>query len=965
MVTTPVSGQNLLSADVSGFEAAMPNYWTKNAGGATLTWATDQFRTANYSLKIEKTGTGIASSWVGADVLRNWAVANANSEFEIGGWVKTSGVNINPANDAAKIQLKFSAFNAAGTDILNGPIVIDVDQTVATSTAGLKGWVKHSVVVTGGWPEEPTQVKAEFVFGSDATGTAWLDDIFWGKTGPQNPNPPGNPFNPNFDTPTGWFYWWPHYPEGLAVWDTTQEFIVTATTAEAHSGTYSGLTKALRVRNIENDYYLSTDIIPVPNNTIVISGWMMGVGVNADLINSDDGNWDILINALWHDVDNGKDGWGHILETQTPITVPANTFDWTEFSVVVTPPEGAIGLSVRFYLGRLVTGSIYWDDLSITILPPWWATGWAYTAYFMMLSTSVFGLWRFQVNRLKMRHELEMSDFEASKLREMDKVKSRFFANISHEFRTPLTLILGPIENLLSRTKNKESRTELRMMKRSGERLLRLINQLLDLSKIESGDMALKARSEDVILPLRGVVNSFLSLAERKKITLEFNVPEELVIIYIDRDKFEKIVTNLLSNAFKFTPEGGTVSVSLSISKDFDESGAESMQSGDVLIEVKDSGVGIAPDQLDKVFDRFYQVDDSHTREQEGTGIGLALTKDLVELHGGEISVSSEEGKGTVFIVRLPLGREHLQESQIVEEPFEEVSEEGAPETVYTEAEIEESLIEEIVESEKKETKRTKSKPILLIVEDNRDVRRYMRGFLDDAYRIMEAKDGMEGYEMSTDTVPDLIISDVMMPKMDGIQMCEKIKTDERTSHIPVILLTAKADTNSKLEGLETGADDYLTKPFDAKELQVRVKNLIEQRKKLREHFMREAQFKPKDIAVTSLDEKFLHRAIDIVEEHMSDSEFNVDKFSREIGMSRVHLNRKLRALTDQSPRGFIRTLRLWRAASLLRQKFGNVTEVAFEVGFDNLSYFAQCFRKQFGKLPSEYSFEIRQIKTI
>lgn len=492
-----------------------------------------------------------------------------------------------------------------------------------------------------------------------------------------------------------------------------------------------------------------------------------------------------------------------------------------------------------------------------------------------------------------------------------------------------------------------------------------MINQLLDLSKIESGDMALKARSEDVILPLRGVVNSFLSLAERKKITLEFNTPEELVIIYIDRDKFEKIVTNLLSNAFKFTPEGGTVSVSLSISKDFDESGAESMQSGDVLIEVKDSGVGIAPDQLDKVFDRFYQVDDSHTKEQEGTGLGLALTKDLVELHGGEISVSSEEGKGTVFIVRLPLGREHLQESQIVEEPFEEASEEGAPETVYTEAEIDDSLIEEIVESEKKETKRTKSKPILLIVEDNSDVRRYMRGCLDDAYRIMEAKDGMEGYEISTDKVPDLIISDVMMPKMDGIEMCEKIKTDKRTSHIPVILLTAKADTNSKLEGLETGADDYLTKPFDAKELQVRVKNLIEQRKKLREHFMREAQFKPKDIAVTSLDEKFLHRAIDIVEEHMSDSEFNVDKFSREIGMSRVHLNRKLRALTDQSPRGFIRTLRLWRAASLLRQKFGNVTEVAFEVGFNNLSYFAQCFRKQFGKLPSEYSFEIRHIKTI
>ena len=467
--------------------------------------------------------------------------------------------------------------------------------------------------------------------------------------------------------------------------------------------------------------------------------------------------------------------------------------------------------------------------------------------------------------------------------------------------------------------------------------------------------MALKARSEDVILPLRGVVNSFLSLAERKKITLEFNVPEELVMVYIDHDKFEKIVTNLLSNAFKFTPEGGTVSVSLSISKDFDESGAESMQSGDVLIEVKDSGVGIAPDQLDKVFDRFYQVDDSHTREQEGTGIGLALTKDLVELHGGEISVSSEEGKGTVFIARLPLGREHLQESQIVEEPFEEVSEEGAPETVYTEAEIEESLIEEIVESEKKETKRTKSKPILLIVEDNRDVRRYMRGYLDNTYRVMEAKDGVEGFRISTDKIPDLIISDVMMPKMDGIEMCEKIKTDERTSHIPVILLTAKADSESKLEGLETGADDYLTKPFDAKELLVRAKNLIEQRRKLRDRFMREAQFKPKDIAVTSTDENFLHRAIDIIENHMSDEKFGVDEFSREVAMSRMQLHRKLRALTGNTATGFIRTLRLKRAASLIDQGFGNVTEVAYEVGFNSLSYFSKSFKKQFGISPAQY----------
>ncbi len=364
-------GQNLLPAEWAGLEAGVANYWSDaNAGGATLTWATDEHRTSNYSLKIEKTATGTASSWVGEDILRNWATsATENVTFEIGGWVKTEGVNISPANDAAKIQLKFSAFDG-DVDVFGEPIVVDVDQSVATSTFGLNGWVKTSIVVTGGWPVAVNQVKAEFVFGSDATGTAWLDDVFWNKTDP-TASGPGNAFGPSMDTPTGWYYWWPGYSAGLSIWDTTQEFTVTASTAEAHSGTYSGLTKALHVRETENDYFLGTDIFPVPNEPMVITGWMKSDSlVNPDSINSTNGSWDLLIKAVWHDVDSGLDGWGQIHENQIPITVPGDSFGWTPFAVVATPPTDlvAIGMHVRLNVGKLVTGSIYWDDISVAKL---------------------------------------------------------------------------------------------------------------------------------------------------------------------------------------------------------------------------------------------------------------------------------------------------------------------------------------------------------------------------------------------------------------------------------------------------------------------------------------------------------------------------------------------------------------------------------------------------------------------
>lgn len=377
--------------------------------------------------------------------------------------------------------------------------------------------------------------------------------------------------------------------------------------------------------------------------------------------------------------------------------------------------------------------------------------------------------------------------------------------------------------------------------------------------------------------------------------------------------------------------------------------------SGYIQITVSDTGIGIPSDRLDKVFDRFYQVDDSYTREHEGSGIGLALTKELVDLHHGKIEVRSELNKGTTFTVYLPLGKEHFKPEEIVDK-LSESSELSESLKLTPEEQPSESseLSEGFVASSPR-----KALPLVLIVEDNRDMRSYLQDCLASNYRVIEAVDGADGLHRATDKIPDLIISDVMMPRMDGFQMCERVKSDERTSHIPVILLTARATAESKIKGLELGADDYLIKPFDRAELQVRVRNLIEQRRKLRERFSRDISLPPKEIAVTSYDEKFLLRAIAIIEQHLSNPDFDVTILTREIGMSRMQLHRKLRALTNQSTNKFIRSLRLKKAADLLNQKYGNVAQIAYEVGFNNPAYFAECFRKQFGKLPSEYVREI------
>ncbi len=586
--------------------------------------------------------------------------------------------------------------------------------------------------------------------------------------------------------------------------------------------------------------------------------------------------------------------------------------------------------------------------LSVHIAPPWWKTTWAYAAYVMLLLGVLSAGYRVRLRQVHLQHEVEMEHFEKEHLAEVDRLKSRFFANISHEFRTPLTLILGPIQKWRDMSHEADEKKDLGMAERNAHRLLRLINQLLDLSKLEAGAMKLRASPTNIVPFVKGIAYSFESSAGMRSVDLDIRVEQEQIEVYCDRDMVEKILSNLLSNAFKFTPTGGVVEVSIRSRRDVQLNVTTTSMVDCVEVAVRDTGLGIPPDQLDKVFDRFYQVDASQTREHEGSGIGLALVKELVELHHGTIQVQSEVGKGTTFTVRLPLGRSHLKDDEIVEVP-------ASAEPTMREAEG--SLAGRAIGEPPGETKSEQApgeKPIVLVVEDNADVRAYIKGYLLPGYQVTEARDGAEGIEKAQEVIPDLIISDVMMPKKDGYEVCRTLKLDEKTSHIPIILLTAKAASENRIEGLETGADDYLIKPFEPKELLARVKNLIVLRRRLRERFSAGVPLKPGEIAVSSIDDVFLRKVAAVVERRMGDENLSVEELGQEVGMSRSQLHRKLTALTNQSPSDFIRYMRLHRAMALLQGNAGTVAEVAYSVGFGDPSHFSKRFHEVFGITPGE-----------
>ncbi len=569
------------------------------------------------------------------------------------------------------------------------------------------------------------------------------------------------------------------------------------------------------------------------------------------------------------------------------------------------------------------------------IIPPFRIDPYA-TGIFLQIILYSFGIAyrRQKLNEQNQQERLkaQRSMAEVERMKDLDHIKTRFFANISHEFRTPLTLINGPLQQAKQDAGN-ENKTSIELseksfniIKKNTNRLQNLVDQLLDLSKIESGDLHLKLTKGGLLSFLRSQVFSFESMGERQNISLNTHFTNGFESAYYDKDKLEKILSNLLSNAFKYTPSGGAVHVT--VSKDVDH----------VLIEIGDTGKGIGKEELNRIFDRFYRIEGTETK---GSGIGLALTKELVDLHNGQISVRSEHERGTTFKVRLPITLTALPETAIYQEELKVKNERT------------EKLMDTKVNLRPKSDQKS-NRDMVLIVEDNLDLMEFIKDILNEHYQVLSARDGLQGERMAIEHIPDLIVSDVMMPKKDGFQLCHSLKANVKTSHIPILLLTAKAGQANKIEGLSQGADAYLTKPFDAQELLIRIKNLIMARKKIWEQITSKKSLLIDDLNLKSVDDTFLQKVSKTIKDNLDNDLLSVEDIAASVGFSRAQLHRKLKALINKSAGQLVSEIRLNEARVLLINKAGSVSEIAYSVGFSNMSYFTKSFKEKFGVLPSK-----------
>ena len=580
-----------------------------------------------------------------------------------------------------------------------------------------------------------------------------------------------------------------------------------------------------------------------------------------------------------------------------------------------------------------------WIEDSMTtmllISPLGWRKWYIYLLFGLLIFTVLYFIRQYELNRLKLRTQLKLERIDSDALRNINLVKSRFFANISHEFRTPLTIILGQNESVTSLDIDIREEAKLQISA-NAHKLLLLINQLLDLSALEAGNMKFSASEHNIVPFLKGLFYSFESWAAQKNITLIFDTDSETIPVVFDPEMMEKIINNLVSNALKFTIAQGVVNVKVQL-----------IDSQNFEISISDTGPGIPESQLMNILNRFYHVDNSGTRQHDGTGISLALCKELVELHHGTILADSREGEGMIFVIRLPFG-DVKSEITADRNPFDYVksssyvfkSDEGMelPETTNTQVSVSDEQRE-----------------IILIVEDNTDLRNYIRRLLEPEYLVTEAANGEEGILKARETIPDLILTDLMMPVMDGYQFSKEIRMDERTSHIPLIMVTARAGSEDKIEGLETGVDEYIIKPFSSRELKVRVRTLIDQRTLLRKCFSMSSLIKPSKVTHKSLDQVFLEKVVKIIESHFEDPLYSIESLAGEVNMSVSQLNRKLNALIDQPAGQLMRSLCLQRAAELLKNKTGTIAEICYQLGFNDQAYFSRAFKKQFGCSPSEY----------
>lgn len=568
-------------------------------------------------------------------------------------------------------------------------------------------------------------------------------------------------------------------------------------------------------------------------------------------------------------------------------------------------------------------------SLNITVLPPPWLTWWAYLIYTFAFGLIVALVIRAFIIRERLKSGIRLEKLEVEKMHEIDQMKTRFFTNISHEFRTPLTLILTPLDKLMQKPYNKGDKKTLSIIKGNAQRLLTLINELMDLSKLEAGHLKLQVSANDLPYFCKSTAASFQSLAESKGIQLNAFFPGEETLAYFDYDKIEKVIINLLGNAVKFTPHYGQVKF------------VGELEDKWVKFEVENTGATIDPEDQQKVFNRFYRSKNENL-SHEGTGVGLALVKELVELHGGTIELYSGQGI-TRFRVKIPKDKMAYDSYIIVGQ--------GQPLSVPLAAEVQ-SMENPSVDRNFE----IGEKPLVLVVEDNQDLRSYISGSLaEQHYQVRVAENGRQGLEMALEVVPDLVVTDFMMPVMDGLDMMRRIKEDQKTDHIPVVMLTAKTELESRLLGIATGADHYLGKPFDMNELEIRIKSLLDQRARVREHYKLEFLTNPLSADnIKSADDVFLNKLTTILKENSADNNFSVDQFAREMAMSRVQLHRKLKAKIGCSASEFIRSYRLKKAHQYLKARKGSVSEIAYAVGFNNLSYFTKTFKSMYQMNPSE-----------
>lgn len=560
--------------------------------------------------------------------------------------------------------------------------------------------------------------------------------------------------------------------------------------------------------------------------------------------------------------------------------------------------------------------------LRIVISPPIWNTIGAWIVYILIALAAIIWYRRRTVLEAEKKIAYAQDRLKMNQQLQIEEMKLRFFTNISHEFKTPLTLILTPLEELRKQEEEEERQNLLGVIERNARKLLILVTQLLDFRKLDAKAHKILKSHGDVIQFLREQAQLFNEAMYKKQINFTFDSEPSSLFMWFDADKLSKVLVNILSNAYKFTSEGGNVAVSL-----------ELLGEDRLSVTITDDGIGIPEAELEKVFDRFYQVESSEEKNYQGSGLGLHIAKEFIELHGGEIKAKFLSEGGTCFVFTLPITREGEEEMEAAVEGLEN-----------------DKLDVSVAESSQEG-----KLPKLLIVEDNTELRLFLTDRLKNDYILFQAADGVEGQEIAFEEIPDLILSDVMMSGKNGIELCQTLKADIRTSHIPFILLTAKSGEESKLEGLNAGADDYITKPFNLNILKAKIRNIVEARKRVQDEFQQQIKIEPSKIAISSLDEKLISKALEYTEQNMSNPEYSVEELSRELGMSRVHLYKKLSSLTGKTPIEFIRIIRLKRAAQLLMESQLTVSEIAYEVGFNNPKYFRKYFKDEFGILPSQY----------